>query len=194
MRSFTVTAAVARLAPLAALVLAACSSSGSSAVTLDCAYLASADNCWKQSVAAAATCVPSASAVGTLSADKKTCTYADGTVVTFDPAFDPTAKSGSFTITSGGKQCLHFQGQEGAGLTLTTSLGTFQEAVTGVGGVTLTCPDGSAHAGDGFSLLSCPSDGGSFGGLPGTQTNSSTSPTFSLLNGPTGTLLLFSCK
>lgn len=200
MRSFTSIASIgsiAAVAGLAALVVAgsACSSSGAANVaTLDCAYLASADNCWKQSVAAAATCVPPASSVGSLSADKKTCAYADGTVVAFDAAFDPTAKSRSFTITSGGKQCLRFSSQEGAGMTLTTSLGTFQETISANAALTLTCPDGSAHTGAGLSLLSCTSDGGSFGGLPGYETSSSTVATIALVNGPTPTLVLFNCK
>ncbi len=196
MRSLAVRASIALVAALCATVVASagCSSSDATPAALDCAYVTSADNCWKKSVAALATCVPPAASVGTFSADKKTCTFANGALVTFDPAFDPAASSWSFTITNGGVQCLHYANQGSAGMSLTTSLGTISEVISGGATVTVTCPDGTVRAGNGLSLLSCPIDGGAASGLPGIQTTSSTPSTVSFLGGPTGTQLVFSCQ
>ena len=158
--------------------------------TLDCAYLASADNCWKTTASAAASCLPDQSETGTLSADGKTCTYASGDVVTFTPPLVlPLPTSGTikwnFTVTTAsGATCLAFQDSGGSGgITLTVQGQTVKETSPGGLGVALACPDGTTFSNsNGLSLLSCGSDAG-YISLPGDSWSSSdTSVFFSLLS------------
>ncbi len=158
-----------RAAWLLAAVSINCGSStgGSSSSTLDCAWLAG-DNCWKTTVAQAQSCLPPPSASGTFSADKSTCTYAAGPVVTFTPPLmlpvsdDPTW---NFTVGNGSSPCLTYKEDASKTVTLTVMGQTFTESVVGVG-ITVKCPDGTSYSTpNALPLLSCP--GGFFGGLPG---------------------------
>jgi hypothetical protein len=173
------------------------SGSGGSAGGLDCSWLGKSDNCFKTTVAAAASCLPADGDSGTFSADNLTCVYSNGTTVHFaqplalplpdDPQFN-------FTVTSAsGASCLTYE-DTGDGFHLTTSAGVFTEGTSGLG-VTLTCPDGkSVSSANGLELLSC--DGGFFGGVPGKSWSSSMiSASLSLIGtSSNGSTVLFNCK
>ena len=164
-----------------------CGSSGSGA-PLDCAWLAG-NNCYKTTVAAAASCLPPATETGVLNANNSTCTYASGAVVTFTPALTVPIPFGNdnmqwnFTVTNGGKTCLHYQENQ-AGLSVTVGADTVTEGSGGGLSLKITCPGGMSYSnGNAFNLLSCDADGGSFfGGLPGsTWSSSDTSVSFGLV-------------
>jgi hypothetical protein len=176
-------------------VLVACGGGSGGNPALDCAYLASANNCWKTVAADAASCLPSGSAVGVLSADNMSCTYATGQVVTFTTALTlplPEHPQWDFTVTANGAQCMKYQ--EGSdGLELWNGCSeTVSESDTGT--LDLTCPDGTTYSNaNPLMLLSCP--GSDFGGLPGNTTSSSpTSVSFTLLNTSSGSLPVFNCS
>jgi hypothetical protein len=163
---------------------------------LDCAWLAS-DNCWKTTVAAAASCVPDRSTSGTLSADGKTCTYASGTSVDFakplpvplvfddEPAWD-------FTVTTAGEQCLTYDAEPNSDLTLDVRGMTFSERSQGLS-LQVTCPDGSQYAAaNAFDLFNCED---LFTDAPGNEdSHSDTSVNFGLLNGTSTPLQVFDCE
>src|SRR5262249_44493283 len=90
--------------------------------TLDCAWLAG-DNCWKTTASAATSCLPPPSETGTFSADKSTCTYASGPVVTFTPPLVlPIPNSGAtwnFTVANGTAPCLTYKQGVDKAMTLT---------------------------------------------------------------------------
>jgi len=129
----------------------------------------------------------------------KTCTYASGAVVTFDSALvlpvpdDPTW---SFTVTSGGQQCLRFQDTSESSFTLTVSGQTFTESAAGLA-LVITCPDQTTFSNSNpLDLLSCPSDGGIFfGGLPGKAwSDTPTRVLFSLIGAANGSVSIFNCR
>jgi hypothetical protein len=169
----------------------------SSSKNLDCAYLAG-NNCWKTTVAEAATCLPAASTTGTLSADNSSCAYASGQKITFTPALVLPLTSGfedwNFTVTTGGQPCLHYEESSG-GFQLTVGAHDVSEMSSGAAGIDLTCPDGTTYSNsNALALLSCP--GGTFGDLPGNTTSSgSTSVTFGLINaGTPNPVTVFDCS
>lgn len=140
-------------APIDALIL---QTGDAASGVFDC-ELAASDNCWKTTVLAAAGCLPPSSEMGTLSADGSTCTYPSGTVVTFASPLvvGPTATVSTFTVTTGGRQCLHYL-LASNGSMLTTSAGSVsllvsQDSQT----VTLECPDGATYAGTFATLNTC---------------------------------------
>jgi len=145
-----------------------CGSSGGPSGTLDCDWLAG-DNCWKTTASPAASCLPSPSERGTFSADRRTCTYATGPVVTFTPALTlPVPNSGAvwnFAVANGATPCLSYKEDAGRAMTLTVMGQTFTESPAGTG-LNVKCPDGtSVGTSNALPLLSCP--GGTFGGFPG---------------------------
>ncbi len=180
-----------------AVAMAACgSSSGSAGNPLDCNWLAGS-NCYKATVSATSACLPDSTTSGTLSADGKTCTYANGQVITFEPPVMMPLSTGQplhFTLTSGGTQCLKVDESGSGSFTLTTTDGTFASALQG-GVLTATCPDGSSYGVSGSSalaLLYC--DGG--GTPPSTAVGSGTNSLQFWLGGlGTATLLpVFDCR
>jgi hypothetical protein len=185
------------LAPALLMSMAACSSSsnsgGAGAGGLDCAWLAG-DNCYKQTVAVTASCLPASADQGVLSQDGTTCTYPSGHVVTFDsplvipPPMDPIWK---FTVTYQGQTCLRVDGSPQSRFSVTTSAGTFTENVSGLG-VDVTCPDGHGVSNsNALDLLSC--DGG-LAIFPGTEWGSSnTSVSFGLLGTGGSPTHVFDC-
>jgi hypothetical protein len=183
------------LALAAAISFNSCGGGGS--LALDCAWLAS-NNCYKTTVAAAATCLPNSTETGTLSADNKTCTYTSGKVVTFDaalalPLANGTGDSIAFTVTSGGSQCFRYQK-----FSFTSSAGTFTESTSGGTTFSATCPDGKVYSNsNALTLLGCNADAGAtLGGLPGVAYSSTnTSISFTLIGtSGTGSLAVFSCQ
>jgi hypothetical protein len=135
-----------------------------------------------------------------LSADKKTCTYAGGAVVTFGKALVlplPNSPTWDFTVSSGGQACLRYVESDGGALMLTVGGKTFSEAPSGAMGLAITCPDGQRYATDNaFSLLAC--GGQFFGGLPGSAwSDTSTSLSFGLISTSTTSdqsLSVFDCR
>jgi hypothetical protein len=186
----TLAARLASFAVAAALSLVACGGSTSSSGGLTCAWLGGSSNCWRSTAAAASGCLPSSADKGKLSADLKTCTYATGQVVTFNPPLtlplpqDPTF---DFTITSGGKACFSFQQPSQTSFSQTTSAGS-SSVNASTGSEVVSCPDGSSvSASEQQAIQDISCDGGIFGGLPGTEwTSSATSVSFTLLGAGMG--------
>jgi hypothetical protein len=182
-----------------AMVLGSLSLGCSSDPPLDCAWLAS-DNCWKMTASSAASCLPASTTSGTFSADKKTCTYTGGAVVSFATALTlplPDSPTWDFTLSNGGQPCLRYTETAGGSVTLTVSGKTFSEAPMGSMGLAVTCPDGKRYSTDNaFNLLAC---GGNFlSGLPGSSTfDTSTSVSFGLIGTSASSdqsLSVFDCR
>ena len=180
-------------------MLAACgsTSAGNGADSLDCAYLAGSDNCWKTTAGEVQSCLPAGSAVGVLSSDNASCTYATGQVVMFTTPLTlplPDSPKWDFEVlTSSGEQCMKYQ-ETSTSIALWNGLCKTVSESTSSGEIELACPDGTTWSNSNPSaLLSCPS--GDFGGLPGNTTSSTAdSVTFSLLNTSSGTLQVFNCS
>lgn len=160
---------------------------GGAAPTLTCSYL-EGDNCWKTTAAAAPSCLPASTELGTLSADGKTCTYASGDVVTFTPALAlplPTSSANipwNFTVTTGsGAVCLSYVQDANNDMTLTVGDQTVKESTYG-SGFAISCPDGTSFSNsNGLALLTCP-DANLLTSFPGnTWSSTSTSVSFGLL-------------
>jgi hypothetical protein len=181
-----------------AMWLGSLSAGCSSDPPLDCAWLAS-DNCWKMTASAAVSCLPDSTTFGTFSADKKTCSYAGGAVVTFATPVTlplPSSPTWDFTLTNGGQTCLRYVETNSGGLTLTVNGKSFSEAPMGSMGLSVTCPDGKRYSTDNaFNLLAC---GGNFlNGLPGSSWfDSSTALSFGLISTSTASdqsVTVFDC-
>jgi hypothetical protein len=187
---------------LAIAALACGGGSSGSADTLTCDWLAG-DNCWKMTVDEAAACLPPELDMGTLSADKKTCTYASGITVTFasplvipqptanDPNPDPKL---NFTVTNGGVDCLHYE-DNAAGFKVVVKGQTVQESSAAYS-LSISCPDGtSVSTSNALGILSCGADGGGFlGGIPGKFWSSDgTNFSFGLIGTSGSSQPVFSC-
>jgi hypothetical protein len=164
---------------------------------LTCDWLAG-DNCWKTTLAMAASCLPPAADFGTFNAQNTTCTYANGAVITFDTPVTlpvPTqAPPFKFTVASGGQTCLRFD-ETTAGFTVTAGGQTFTLRLLAEPSVEVTCPGGMTFFADNFfDLLTCPA--GSMG-VPGTSWLSNAAGlTFDLKGAGTASQLLpiFDCR
>jgi hypothetical protein len=175
-----------------------CGGGGSSA-SLDCAWLAG-ENCWKTTASQAVSCLPPEADTGVLSADLRSCAYANGTVVTFDPPLVlplPEEWSFKFSIASAGTTCLRYD-ETDSGLTLTVNGQTYRESYSGFR-LSATCPDGTSYSNsNALELLSCESEAGIFSGLPGHFWSDSDSfVSFGFLNtsnDTTSSLPVFDCS
>jgi hypothetical protein len=188
---------------VACILVAACgSSSGSEGGVLTCGWVES-NNCWKQTVEAAVSCLPPASEIGVLSADAMSCTYASGDVVTSTLPLAPqmTPPQFNFTVTTGaGAECLHWESGQGS-VVVTTSAGTVTDAPDATSDVMLTCPDGAVFTADqaqSQALLACGADGG-ISALPGHRAQQGTSGTsahaeFWVDGTSAGALQIFNCQ
>jgi len=162
---------------------------------LDCAWL-SGNNCWKTTVAAAASCLPPADEHGTFSADGGSCTYASGTAVTFAKAIHlPLSNDGSetwdFSLGQGANECLHYSSDANDTQSLTVQGMTYGERVVGLG-LQVTCPDGTKYAAqNAFTLFDCPDF---FSNAPGwSDSSSDTAVNFNLLTGTGSSVSVFDC-
>ncbi len=142
---------------------------------LDCAWVES-QNCWRDAVDATRSCVPDEDLTATLSADRLSCTYDDGSEVTFDRpvAADPIDTDWSFELRTNGQSCVSYTDTSvgaDAALEVVTSAGLIHMEGS-YDDLTVTCPDGSAfHTDDYVGLYqSCAA---SEGGLPLLTTQSS---------------------
>ena len=146
-------------------LMSACSSSGTDGGTLDMSCPLQAMTCWSDAVTEAQACVPGEN--GVLGPDRKTCTFGDGTVATFD---EPVATSGaelnpSVTITKGGTTCARLSRPTlSTSLTLTTTSGVY-DVKTNLSALTLTC-GGETHV---YKWSECESEPNTFDttGQPG---------------------------
>jgi hypothetical protein len=149
------------IAIAAAGALAACSSGNSTAATAGALCPLQTANCWNTAIAEAQACVPQTA--GTFGSDDQTCTFADGTIVTFDVPvtfpIDVSKVNPSLAVTKGGAQCARAV-HKVTGLTfmLVTKSGTYG-AVVSLSGETLTCGDGTTLA---TTWSDCEDDAGAF--------------------------------
>jgi hypothetical protein len=142
---------------------------------LDCPWIQS-QNCWKQVLDEVAACIPQPAAGNTPTAMLDTsgfsCTYPDGTLITFDQTLAPTDLDPiGLTATKNGAHCLRF---ESAGVDMDVSVPSgkltvhagFVEGQDDVA-LTITCPDGSAFRADNYTATAqqCESDPSNWPGL-----------------------------
>jgi hypothetical protein len=138
------------------------------AQSLTCELLADPANCWAQAASALAACLPDRALPGTLAADRTSCGFADGALVTFDAAL-PSDTSGlerlAFTIGSGGTTCGRFVDTFANRMELTAGGKTVVSELLGGRQFHLRCDGGPDYQAD-FDLLftcttpySAPTDG-----------------------------------
>lgn len=131
---------------------------GGGTTTLDCALLASDDNCWHTFLVDVAACAPGDAGEGTLSADRVTCSYASGHRVEFDPAApspwidEDGGTSGSYALYEGEDLCFRWE-PSGTGMQITSSTATIGVAMRASGTVTMTCPDGERYETSDYQAL-----------------------------------------
>jgi hypothetical protein len=164
---------------------------GPKGTQIDCTWF-EGDNCYKQALASAKSCLPDDAALGTLSAAGDRCTYASGHTVTFNKPVDLQAsddRAWDFDVTTSAGQCLGYHETSG-GFRLVTPNGTFIED-SSRGALQLTCPDGSQfYMANVFEALNC-----GFQNLPGYATSSSSnSVVFSFIGATDGGLSVFECR
>lgn len=184
------------------LATAACGDDEETATTLDCAWLADENNCWRQVARAAEACATTGT--GTLDDAATSCTFDDGFHVAFDepivlPFPDDEVPAWNFVATRDGATCLEVH-ESGRASKVTTSAGTVK-----LGGsqttLEVTCADGSIVRGDALQLLGC-EDAGLFD-APATGASWTDDAFTFVLNGVTpadaeagsffSTLPIFSC-
>jgi hypothetical protein len=170
--------------------------------TLDCAWT-QGNNCWKQTLAPAMSCLPPSGAMGTLSADEKTCTYASGTTITFSQPLNigPNEMSPGFTVATSGTTCVVYA-RSSSGYTVKTAAGQVSVTVDATRmDLILTCPDGSIFSGPFAPLMPCQYDlpeddlGEGFSGTDGGYFGHSEVWFYGTAqpDGGTGQTLLFDC-
>jgi hypothetical protein len=161
------------------------------AESIGCDWFSGA-NCWKESVAAANTCL-SEQESGVFNGDRTQCTYPDGSVITFATPVPSMSTMGDyvwdFSIDKGGSTCASFRelGSDGdGGFELVSSLGTFTEKIEGTT-LRISCPTGGEYKISAFDALEC-----GFGDLPGQSWSVSSSVSYSLI-GVEQSRTLFRC-
>lgn len=81
--------------------------------TLTCQLMADPTNCWAKATSAASDCLPMRDVVGALAADRKSCTWPDGTSVAFDEALpDDRTQLTSLAMSfrsADGSECARFE-------------------------------------------------------------------------------------
>jgi hypothetical protein len=136
------------------LALAACGSSQD----LTCALLADPNNCWAQASLAMAACVPARATPATLAADRGSCTFTDGVVVTFDAPL-PTSlldfHGVSFTVTANGAMCGRFVDQGMNKLDLSAGAQSATAQLHPDHTFELACGNGTSYAADFDLLFTC---------------------------------------
>lgn len=135
--------------------------SGSSELTCD--VLADPSNCWNQAAAAAYACV-SSTEIGVLASDRLSCSYSDGTLITFDEALPQRTDevrnldSLGFTVLSGGTQCARFVDTLNNRLEIEAGGASAVGELLG-GEFTLSCGDGSSFSTEFGTLFDCEGNG-----------------------------------
>lgn len=152
------------------LLAAACGSDEKNegqASTLDCAWLADENNCWRQVARAAEPCA--ATSTGTLADDGMSCTFDDGFAVAFDEAVsfpfpEDADPRWNLTATRDGETCVRVKQDASGGAEVTTQAGTVKIGAQGFE-LQITCPGGDVVRGSALDLMSC-ENGGLFA-MPG---------------------------
>jgi hypothetical protein len=134
------------------LLLAACGGSD----PLTCAQLADPNNCWAKAAAFAVSAMPMPTAPGALAADRMSCSWPDGTLVTFDTAL-PTDNLSldhlAFTVTSP-RGDWKFVDTFMNHMELTAN-GKTETSTLASGTFTLGCDNGSSYSTDFNNLFKC---------------------------------------
>ncbi|WP_224248527.1 hypothetical protein [Hyalangium gracile] len=142
---------------------------GPKGTQIDCSWFAG-DNCYKQALASARSCMPAEADTGTLTAAGDRCTYTSGHSVTFKNSVNNADNNDyvwDFELSSSAGKCIGYHETSG-GFRLETPSGTFTEETMGLA-LQLTCPDGSQfYMSNAFNALEC-----GFDKLPGYATSSS---------------------
>ena len=174
----------------AATLLTAC---GAGSASLDCAWLAE-ENCWKTTLAAAASCVPGASETGTFLSDRQSCAYASGAQIVFTDAIaapPPAGQRWNFTMLAKGAGCIKLEEPSDGSSRVTTQAGTVVLGPSG-GDVVVVCPDGSKYQGDSRALSACPGAPDSIPAMVASPSGSGVS--LSLRGADGGPLHVFDCR
>lgn len=141
-------------AAILALPAAACGGSEE----LTCELLADPGNCWASATARAAACLPSRGTPGTLSADRKTCTWPDGARVTFDtPLPNDTLELErlAFDVTGPDGCAWRFVDTFENRMELTVDGATEVSQLHPGGEFELACSDGTSYTADFDLLFTC---------------------------------------
>lgn len=142
-------------------LLVACGGGGDDEIVADgpltCDWFDDDTNCWATTRAeAGATCNPPQASVGTLDATNTTCTFDDGTVITFAQPLVLTGdgpEDWDFRIDGPGGSCTFVSNDDG--ILLEVDGTTVEETLDGLD-VYMTCPDGSVWGPAGaFDLFEC---------------------------------------
>ncbi|MDQ3367527.1 MAG: hypothetical protein M3680_19065 [Myxococcota bacterium] len=159
---------------------------------LTCAMLAAPTRCWQVALAEVAACAPGEGEVGTLSSDRTSCTYADGSHVAFaTPPSTTSDPDWDFTLTTDDALCAAVvvpSGRDDARWTVTTASGpvVFEYGET----VRLSCRDGEVFAMSSLAYLEC-----GFKFAPGDVTRvTDDHVSFSLHGGATGSVPVVRCE
>lgn len=138
------------------------------------------DNCWKTTAAEANACIESGT-TGTLSSDWLTCSYENGTQISFGTS--PATSMADdylwdFDITTAGRSCASYVDfGNNTGFSLETASGEFREDIVG-GQMNISCPNGQQFTMPALGALSCLTQG-----LPGTAwSNSESFASFSFMS------------
>lgn len=173
-----------------ALLVTAC---GAGTRSLDCAFLQQ-QNCWKTTLAAAATCLPDAGEVGAFAAGRTSCAYRSGAQIVFTdpvPAPPPSNQRWSFTMLAAGAGCIKVEQPADGNYRVTTQGGTVVLGPSGKDALVI-CADGSKYQGDSSSLSACPGGADAVPGAAATSSGSEVSLTF--LGAGGGPLRVFNCR
>ncbi len=158
---------------------------------LTCEVLAAPDFCWTVAVDEAYAC-NTATTVGELSADGKTCEFDTGLTATFTPALEPTFDVQEFTIvvTNADGECAKLVDDHNSTISLKTKSGTVDVHVAQKD-YTIECPNGTTYATDKpLDLLACANGVLDNAKLPGTT---KTSGSFGIYPRPTGAASFVDC-
>jgi len=160
------------------------------AAELTCDVVSDPSFCWTEMVAAAYACVDGELLEGELSADGLSCAYSDGTSIVFDEAVsDADDYQWTFSIlTSSGDTCARYV-EDAMSMTLTVGADEVAVTPSGMMGIEVSCPDGSAFATSNLlGLLDCED-----GVVPGHSYSATGGAYLSLLGAPEGAGWLVRC-
>lgn len=136
-----------------------CCSACSSKEDLTCEILSDPGNCWADKALAARACLPPATEVGVLAADRASCLYADGTRIVFDtplPVDSFDLERLAFTIETGGAMCARFVDTFANRMELTAGGGTVVSELHAGSTFHLHCDDGTTYSSSFELLFTCP--------------------------------------
>jgi hypothetical protein len=145
------------IAVLVGLATPACDSGGK----MTCELLADPDNCWAQTVAATAACLPSP-ATATLATDRRSCSFADGTRIVFDEALPydyMDVERFAFTIEVDGATCARFEIGNEPTMELEAGPHSVHVEAEREGDYYLQCADGSSYSAPFAKAIDCPAGG-----------------------------------